>query len=349
MTIALKRKIRSIPTRISQLAKKLNNFPFLVFSVILIAGVVYFFSFLFPFTNNAFVVANIMPVAADVSGFITAIYVENGQTVKKEQPLFQVYQEPYRLAYEQAKADYREAQARVEVIRQETRKNEALLAAAREDYNKANYEFDLKNTQQVTQAVSKLEIKKFDYQRKSLANTVKALEAQLRVDEEQIKQQQQKVLALEAAMNNAKINLDLTIVRAYADGMVDNLYLTNGTPIVRHQPLFSFIDTTHIYVQANFNEIDLRHVRTGDRVLIFPRMYLCSKVYHGIVAGSTWGANRQITESRSQLQTVTQNENNWVMLPQRLPVQIRITDYDPANFPLSIGSSAYVYIQTRRR
>ena len=63
--------------------KKLNNFPFLVFSIILLAGIIYFFSYLFPFTNNAFVVANIMPVAADVSGFITDIAVTNGQDVKK--------------------------------------------------------------------------------------------------------------------------------------------------------------------------------------------------------------------------------------------------------------------------
>lgn len=49
----------------------------------------------------------------------------------------------------------------------------------------------------------------------------------------------------------------------------------------------------------------------------------------------------------TQIQMVTQNENNWIMLLQRLPVQIRITDYDAVNYPLSIGSSAYVYIKTK--
>ena len=223
--------------------KKLNNFPFLVFSIILLAGIIYFFSYLFPFTNNAFVVANIMPVAADVSGFITDIAVTNGQDVKKGQALFTVYQEPYIQSYAQAKANYQEAKSAIEVIKQQTKKNAALLAAAEENYNKVNYEYGLKSKQGVSQAVATLDIQKFDYERKSLANSVKALQFQLNVDDEQIKQQQQKVLALQAAMNNAQINLNLTVVRAYADGVVDNMYLTNGTPITQHQPLLSFIDT----------------------------------------------------------------------------------------------------------
>lgn len=91
------------------------------------------------------------------------------------------------------------------------------------------------------------------------------------------------------------------------------MYISTGAPVIQHQLLFSFINLDQIYIQANFNEIDLRHVHDGD----------------------------------TQIQMVAQNENNWIMLPQRLPVQIRITDYDAVNYPLSIGSSAYVYIKTK--
>ena len=332
---------------IQSIIKKIKSFPFVVFGVITIACVVYFFSFLFPFTNNAFVAANIMPVAADVSGFITDLYITNGQMVKKGQPLFKVYQDPYQQSFEQAQANYNEELANIEVIKKETKKNKELLAAAKENYNKADYEYNIKSNHKVNMAVANLDIQKLDYDRKSLANIVKSLTTQLDVDDQQIIQHQHKATALLAAMNNAKINLNLTTVRAYADGIVDNLYLTNGTPIEQHQPLFSFIDTSNMYIQANFNEIDLRKVRSGAKVYIFPRVYLWEKVYHGVVVGNTWAANRQITSSKNQIQTVTENENNWVMLPQRLPVQIKITDYDPINYPLSVGSSAYVYIKVK--
>ncbi|TXI97515.1 MAG: HlyD family secretion protein [Neisseriales bacterium] len=329
--------------------KRLNNFPFLVFALIVIAGVIYFFSYLFPFTNNAFVVANISPVAADVSGFITDIYVKNGQIVKKGTPLFKVYDAPYEQSYNQARALYLEAEANIEVIQKQTQKNLDLLHEAQENYDKANYEYGLKTNQLVIKAVPKLDVEKLNYDRRALANKVLALRNQLAIDDSQIKQQRQKVLALKAAMNLAKINLDLTIVKAFSDGIVDNLYLSVGTPIIQHQPLFSFIDTNSLYIQANFNEIDLRDVYPGDEVFIFPRMYLWSKVYHGIVVGKTWSTNRQITNTKSQMQTVTENENNWVMLPQRLPLQIKITDYDDEHYPLSVGSSAYVYIQTQHQ
>lgn len=329
--------------------KRLNNFPFLVFALIVIAGAIYFFSYLFPFTNNAFVVANISPVAADVSGFITDIYVRNGQIVKKGTPLFKVYDAPYEQSYNQARALYLEAEANIEVIQKQTQKNLDLLHEAQENYDKANYEYGLKTNQLVVKAVPKLDVEKLNYDRRALANKVLALRNQLAIDDSQIKQQRQKVLALKAAMNLAKINLDLTIVKAFSDGIVDNLYLSVGTPIIQHQPLFSFIDTNSLYIQANFNEIDLRDVHPGDKVFIFPRMYLWSKVYHGIVVGRTWSTNRQITNTKSQMQTVTENENNWVMLPQRLPLQIKITDYDDEHYPLSVGSSAYVYIQTQHQ
>ena len=233
------------------LFNKFKSFPVVVFSAIGIALFLYFFAFLFPFTNNAFVVADIMPVAADVSGFITDIYVKNGQEVKKGQPLFKVYQDPYIQMHNQSVANYEEAKANIEVIKQETKKNQALLEEAQQSYQRINYEYTLKINPRVNYAISKLDIEQLGYARGSLANKVKSLQAQLKVDDAQIIQQQKKVQALAAAMKNAKINLDLTIVNAYADGIVDNMYLSNGTPVIQHQPLFSFVNTDSMYIQAN--------------------------------------------------------------------------------------------------
>jgi hypothetical protein len=45
----------------------------------------------------------------------------------------------------------------------------------------------------------------------------------------------------------------------------------------------------------------------------------------------SWAASRLSTHLSSQLQIVANSENNWFLLPQRLPVQIQITDYDPVH------------------
>ena len=111
------------------------------------------------------------------------------------------------------------------------------------------------------------------------------------------------------------------------------------------RPLFSFIDTKNWWIQANFNETDLRRIRPGDEAIIMLRMYYFNKIFHGRVVNNIWVSDRQTTISRSQEQKVT-NENEWLLIPQRLPLQIKILDPDP-KYPLQPGASAYVYLKAQ--
>lgn len=321
------------------------NLPIIVIIIGILIGTYHIFSYMIPFTDNAFVVTNVSPVAADVSGYITEIYVKNGQAVKKGDPLFIVYQEPYRLAYEQTKAKYEEAQENIKLIMRQTNKTTSLLKSTRFNLDKANYEYKLKSAEEVSKAVSALEVKKLYFDAQSMANEKDSLQKQIEVEDQQIRQQQKLVNSLKAEMDNALLNLNLTTVRAPSDGMVDNMYLALGTPIKIHEPLFSFIDTSNWWIQANFNETDLRRVRPGDKVTIMLRMYYFDKIFHGEVVNQIWAADRQNTSAHSQQQKVS-SENQWLLLPQRFPLQIKILDPDP-KFPLNPGASAYVYIKTK--
>lgn len=321
------------------------NLPIIVVVIAALIATYHIFSYMIPFTDNAFVATNITPIAADVSGFITDVYVKNGQNVKKDQPLFKVYQEPYRLAYEQAKAKYEEAKERIKVIERETQKSTSLLHTSDYEYEKATYEYNLKKSSEVSKAVSTLEIKKLYFEQQAALNQKNSLQNQINIEDQQIKQQLKLIDSLKAEMDNALVNLNLTIVRAPSDGMIDNMYISSGTPIKIHEPLFSFIDTSNWWIQANFNETDLRRVRAGDKVYIMLRMYYFDKIFHGEVVNKIWAADRKNVSASSQQQKVT-NENQWLMLPQRFPLQIKILDPDP-NFPLNPGASAYVYIKTK--
>jgi len=319
------------------------NLPVIVISIGLAIGVYHWFSYFIPFTNNAFVATNTMPVAADVSGFISKIYIKNGEPVKKGTPLIQIYPKPYQLAYDYAKAKYEEAQEKIIVIEKETKKTRDLLAVANYDYEKAKIRYRFKDSQTVRQAVPLLEIRELRYGLQSAEKKRDALKKQIAIEDQEIVKQHKKVNALKAAMNNAQVNLDLTIIPAPSDGYADNMYLSNGTPVEIHKPLFSFVDTTHWWVQANFDETDLRRIRPGDEAIIFLRMYYFHKIYHGKIVNHIWAADRQKTASRSQQQRV-KNENEWLLIPQRLPLQIEILDPDP-KFPLHPGASAYVYLK----
>lgn len=315
-----------------------------VLMIVLGFGIFHLFCYWLPFTDNAFVVTNVSPVAADVSGFITDIYVKNGQVVKAGQPIFKVYQAPYQWAYHQASAEYQQAKQNIVVLHKKIERTQALLKSVISRLHKAEFELGLKDKQSVAEAISRLEVVKLRYDVEMLDNKRKSLVHEIEVLQESIKEQSFKVKSLKAKRRLAKINLDLTLVRAPKDGVIDNMYVSAYTPIKIHQPVFSFIDTSNYFVQANFNETDLRNVRPGQKVYILLRMYYFNKLFHGEVVNTLWAAERQNTSSRSQIQKV-RNENEWLLLPQRFPVQIKILDPDP-KYPLHPGASAYVYIST---
>lgn len=331
--------------RIFKVSKNEINLPIIVLVIGILIGIYHIFSYLVPFTSHAFVVTNVTPIAADVSGFITKIYVQNGSAVKKDAPLFEVYQKPYHLAYDYAKAKYEEAIEQLKVIERQTQKSMSLLDAAKYSYEKAKFEYQLKNAPSVREALSKLEVKKLNYDLHSIANTMESLKKQIAVEDQQIIQQKKLISALRAEKRNARVNLNLTTVRAPADGVIDNMYIGPGTPVKIHEPLFSFIDTSTWWIQANLYETDLRRVRPGDKVYIVLRMYYFNKIFHGKIVNTMWAADRKTTELRTQQQKITSN-NQWLLEPQRFPIQIEILDPDP-KYPFNPGASAYVYIKTK--
>jgi multidrug efflux system membrane fusion protein len=322
------------------------NFPtgFTIF--FLGAILLYYFAYYVPFTNNAFVVADIRPVAADVGGYITDIYVKNGEYVKKDHPLFTVFKAPYEWAYKKATADLDEAQAQLIVLIKKVEKTENLLQSDQAVYQRRLLDYNHYAAALQDHSVALVTVKDLLKEKNAAWANLKSLQKELELEKQEIHVQEKKIKSLEAVKGNAQVNLDETTVYAKNNGIVQNMYLALGTPIELRKPIFSFVDSDHMYIQANFFETDLRFVKPGDKVTIYPRMYFWDKVYHGVVASQNWAVNRQFTDPRTQQQNISNNQYNWFLLPQRLPIQIHITDYDPLHYPLSIGTSVYVYIHT---
>lgn len=306
-------------------------------------AIIYLFSFLFPFTDNAFVVNNVRPVAALANGYITGLYIKNGDVVRKGQKLFTVFKKPYLYTVEQLSADLAVAHAQLAALKTTYERNQKISESKRRAYIKLAQDDEKYRQGYRLKSVSLITLQNSQQETQAARDEWQASLKQLEIDAHQITAQEHEIESLEAKLKNAKVSLDLTDVYAQGNGIIQNLFFTLGTPVNINQPLFSLVDTDNIFIQANFNETDLRDVRKGSKVLIFPRMYLGRKVFHGEIESDYWGANRQLVDNRTQLQNVI-NENQWILLPQRLPVIIRVTDPDP-KYPLRVGTSAYVYVK----
>lgn len=212
--------------RIFDIAKDKLNIPTLIVVIAIFAGLFHLFSYLLPFTDDAFVTTNSQVVAADTAGFIEEIYVQNGEAVKKGSPLFRVYDVPYKLAYQKAQADFLAAEANIEVIQQQTAKNKVLYSAMTQQLAKLQYQYTLKSDPSVNRSIAQLDLQNLAFDVKTQNDQVRALNKQIEIDDKQLKQQEQIVVDAKAALDIAKINLDLTIVRAGSDGIVDNMSLS---------------------------------------------------------------------------------------------------------------------------
>ncbi|HII0666657.1 TPA: HlyD family secretion protein, partial [Legionella pneumophila] len=286
---------------------------------------------------------NVRPVAALTSGYITDLYVKNGDAVRKGQKLFTVFKKPYEYTVEQLSADLAGAQAKLAVLKATYERDLKLSENEQKIYKKLAQDDQKYLKGYAIKSVSLITLQNSQQETKAAKDKWQASLKQLEIDQHQITVQENEIKSIQARLKNAKVNLDLTDVYAQGNGVIQNLFFTIGTPVNINQPLFSLVDQDNIYIQANFNETDLRDVRKGSKVLIFPRMYLGRKIFHGVIDSDYWSANRQLVDDRTQLQNVI-NENQWILLPQRLPVIIKVTDPDP-KYPLRVGASAYVYVE----
>lgn len=327
-----------------KLLKKFN-FATLIFATGGIIAIGYMTTYLFPVTDQAFVVDNMTAISSSVTGHIEQIYVENGQKLKKDDPILLIRPEKYRLEYKGIKAQYEQAQVGLDVIQKRIDVTNADLQAAVDQLNRMKYEYSQKSAKDVINGVPQIELKTLEYNIKSQQSVILGLQKQIELEKTELKQATIGIETLAVATDKAAMDVADTIVRAPTDGYIQNLYIGTGSSALAHEGLFNFVDTANTYIQANFNETDLANVHAGDEVLIFPRAYLGRKIFHGVIMSDNWSVDRQHIIPLKETQLIF-NQNHWINLPQRLPVQIRVTDAD-SQYQLRPGMSAYVYVRTK--
>jgi membrane fusion protein (multidrug efflux system) len=148
------------------------------------------------------------------------------------------------------------------------------------------------------------------------------------------------VLAALAAREKAAFDLAQTTVRAPADGIISQAssfkvgqFVSVGTP------LFSLVETGDSWIEANFKETQLTHMKPGQVAEVefdaFP-----GRAYHAKVKAIGAGTGAEFSLLPAQNAT-----GNWVKVTQRVPVQLTLAD-GGAELPLRTGMSATVTVDT---
>ncbi len=294
-----------------------------------------------PYTQNAFVVANVRPVSALVPGYITDIYVNNNQPAKKGAKLFTVFEAPYKLAVDTLQNSLKSAGFQLSMLKEQSKRDAAQIKERDFQFKNAQYKAMQAAELYKTKAVSQKEAENYLRLEQAAAASLQMARAELAMTLESINGAKANIKKIQAELEISKINLSQTTVYARANGIVCNMFTAVGTYVKPGQSLFAFVETDKWWVQANFKETELPNLREGQKADIKLWMYP-GKIFNGVVDKIGWGVNRQLTSSDNAMSEVIK-ENEWFLLPQRFPVQILIVDPDP-EYPLHMGSSAYVSV-----
>jgi len=148
------------------------------------------------------------------------------------------------------------------------------------------------------------------------------------------------VLKAQAAIAQARLDLEHTRVTAAQDGQISNLSLTAGSLVSVGMPLFALIAQDSFHIDANFKETELAGIHPGQEVDIQIDMY-SGQPFKGTVESLSGGTGTAFSLLPPQNAT-----GNWVKIAQRVPVRIKFAPTD-AEHPLRIGATATVSVHLR--
>lgn len=302
-----------------------------------------------PFTSQARVNAMVVPVAPQVAGVITSVDVRNNQEVKEGQILFQIDTRNYGLAVQAAEAQYAGAQqalaaaaAAIDAAKAQVKSAQANFVRARQDTERMR-----SIRSQDEGAISLRRLQMSEASLSSAEAAVTAAEANLRQAVETYGSEgdrNSRILQAQANLDQARYNLERTTVRAPLDGLVTNMRLDKGNYAAAGAPQMTFVATHNHWLQADFTENNLGHIRPGMTVEMVYDVYP-GQVFQGTIREMGYGVAVD-TSSLGALPTI-QNNRSWLRDAQRFPVLIDIgIPREDAKDVLKVGSQVSVIVYT---
>jgi membrane fusion protein (multidrug efflux system) len=318
----------------SRLRRPLLAILAMVAAVAVIAGANQLWRYLTSFesTDDAQIEGYIDPVSSRVNGTVVRVTVDDNQSVKTGEILVQLDPRDNQVAAEQARANLVQAEAQVNVARQnyaaaqaQLRQAEAADVRAQHDARRYRALLDEKvaSEEQYDQYVSAAAVS---------AATVEADRASMGGAQRMIASKQADVLASRAMLDQALLNLSYTDIKAPADGIVGKRTVQLGQRVEPGEQLLALTQIDRVWVTANFKETQLERMRPGQRVTIHIDAF--SRGFKGRVE-SLPGASG----AKYSLLPPENATGNYVKIVQRLPVRIRFDEGQPGIERLRPGMS----------
>jgi membrane fusion protein (multidrug efflux system) len=296
-------------------------------------------------TDDAYVNGNKVVISAQVSGTAIAVLTDDTQLVKAGQVLVRLDPVDAETGLARSASALGQAVRQVRQQKLNAEQYDSLIATRRLELSRAEADLAKREPLLADSAIAPEEVR---HARESVLLARAALTQAERqatashalVDGTDV-EDNPAVLQAKAAYRDAWIAAQRNAVVAPVTGYVAERSVQLGQHVTAGQALMTVIPLNALWVDANFKEVQLRHLRIGQATEVRSDLYGGSFVYHGHVKGMAAG-----TGAAFALLPAQNASGNWIKVVQRVPVRIQLDDADLAKSPLRVGLSATVTVDT---
>ncbi|UIF84978.1 HlyD family efflux transporter periplasmic adaptor subunit [Cupriavidus sp. UYPR2.512] len=298
-------------------------------------------------TDDAYVAGNVVQVTPLVGGTVVSIAADDTQLVTAGQPLIQLDRADSQVALEQAEAQLAQAVREVRTLYVNNGSLSANVALREADVAKARD--DLRRRQAIagSGAVSNEEISHAQSALKGAESALLAAREQLAsnkvLTDQTTVEKHPNVQRAAANLRSAYLSFARSAMPAPVTGYVAKRSVQVGQRVAAGAPLMAVVPLDQVWVDANFKEVQITHMRIGQPVTLEADVYGSKVEYQGKVAGFSAG-----TGSAFSLLPAQNATGNWIKVVQRLPVRIALDPQQLKDHPLRVGLSMTVKVDVRR-
>jgi membrane fusion protein, multidrug efflux system len=309
-------------------------------AIVLAFGLYWASSYVFAYTDDAYVTSDFVSVAPYVSGRIIRVNIVDNQEVTKGTVLADIDPKPFQLALDQKRAKRTEAEAQLAVDRDMIASAQAQRddAAAKERLASDN----LRRTTPVAAAgfASRQALDTVTAQEQEAKAALADAETAIAKAQQMLTLHQATVVTITADIAVVQWQLDQTKLLAPTDGTIANLILRVGDQAVENAPLLGLVDAHAWRIFANYKESVIRHMQVGHTAWVWLDAYPWH-VHRARIQGIARGISR--VQGERKLLPYVEPTTDWIRLERRFPVTL-VLDNPKPDVVLHMGSDARTLI-----
>jgi len=295
-------------------------------------------------TDDAYVNGNVVQITPQIAATVLSITADDGDRVHKGDVLVKLDDSDAQIAILSARAELANTVRRVRGLYNNVSSAQADVAVRQTAVDRARADYNRRRDLAKSGAISAEELSHaldtLTSAESSLASAKQAYSTSKVLVDDTVVASHPDVRAAAAKLRSAYLDKARTLILAPVDGYVAKRSVQLGQRVQPGAALMAVVPLHEVWIDANFKETQLTHMRIGQPVDVTADVYGSGVVYKGKIRSLGVGSGSAFSLLPAQNAT-----GNWIKIVQRVPVRVVFTDPKQLDEkPLRIGLSTKVTV-----